>query len=172
MSNIDFEFLITQLFKDINYGTEEEKNEFLDILKEFSSNRDILLLFKIKQHRTTNRLLHCLHVSYSCFLTCKRHNMDYKSGARAGLLHDFCLEDWRHNKIFKLRHFWGFCHPGLALKESEKRFKVNDLEKEMILKHMFPLTIVPPFHREGYIIMFWDRYWCIRELITKQEYSL
>lgn len=161
--------ILDELFNDINNGTEEEKIEFLSILKEFTSKKELRILASFKQHRSTNRLIHCLRVSYSCYLTAKKYNLDYVSATRGGLLHDFCLEDWRGNENFKLNKFWGFYHPKLALLYSEKYFDVNKIERDMILRHMFPLTIIPPVSKEGYVIMFWDRYWCIREIFSKRK---
>ena len=36
---------------------------------------------------------------------------------------------------------------------------MNDIEKDIIAKHMFPLTPFPPMHREGFIVSLADK-WC------------
>ena len=49
-------------------------------------------------------------------------------------------------------------HPHTALHNAQKYFKLNALEKEMILKHMFPVTPIPPMHKETWIITLTDKY--------------
>ena len=48
--------------------------------------------------------------------------------------------------------------PHTALHNAKKYFKLNKLEEEMILKHMFPVTPVPPMHKETWIITLTDKY--------------
>ena len=47
-----------------------------------------------------------------------------------------------------------FCFEGYSL----KNFTLNDLEKDVIVKHMWPLTIKFPKYKESYIVTFVDKY--------------
>ena len=52
-------------------------------------------------------------VSYYSFLICRRMGWDYRSAARAGLLHDLYFYDWRTKKYIRSGHAsW---HPRVAL---------------------------------------------------------
>ena len=44
------------------------------------------------------------------------------------------------------------------VENSLKNFTLNDLEKDVIVKHMWPLTIKFPKYKESYIVTFVDKY--------------
>jgi len=105
---------------------------------------------KFKQHGNTDCLEHSLNVSYTAYRLCKRMGLDYCSAARGGLLHDFFLYDWHLGKPYIGLH--GFMHPRIALENAGKYFSLNSVEREIILKHMWPLTVTPPKYRETYVL--------------------
>ena len=45
-----------------------------------------------------------------------------------------------------------------AYRNAKKYFKLNSIEKEVITKHMWPTTLIPPRHWETYVICFTDKY--------------
>lgn len=140
------------------------EQEYYNCVKDILENDDIKKLRKYYQHGNTTRFEHSLNVSYLNYKICKNLGLDYKSAARAGLLHDFFLYDWKQykEKDFFKKH--GFCHPKTALRNSEQFFKLNDIEKDMILKHMWPLTIKLPKYKETYVITFVDKACCLHEM--------
>ena len=94
----------------------------------------------------------------------RNYGLDYVSATRAGMLHDLFLYDWRvRNNINKKLH--AFYHPRLALENSLKLFDLNKKEQEVILKHMWPVTVIPPRYLETYITTFVDKYCAIEESI-------
>jgi len=106
-------------------------------------------------HYDVDTLAHCLFVSYWSFLICRKLKMDYRSAARGALLHDFYLYDWHIPNIREGLH--GFTHPATSLTNAKKYFKINDLEKDIIIKHMWPLTILPPKYKETYVVILVDK---------------
>lgn len=52
-----------------------------------------------------------------------------------------------------------------ALKNAKDEFELNELEQEMILKHMWPVTIALPRHIETYIITIADKLCAINESV-------
>ena len=52
----------------------------------------------------------------------------------------------------------GFEHPRKALKNAEEAFSLTAVERDIILRHMWPLTIVPPKYAESYVIVMYDKY--------------
>ena len=79
---------------------------------------------------------------------------------RGALLHDYFLYDW-HEK--DASHRWhGFHHPAAALKNASADFGLSPRERDVIAKHMFPLTLRPPRFRESWIVCLADK-WCALE---------
>ena len=67
------------------------------------------------QHGTTTCKCHCIQVSYLAYTWCKRFGGNWRSAARAGLLHDLFLYDWHTHARETGDHFHGFTHPRTAM---------------------------------------------------------
>jgi uncharacterized protein len=48
-----------------------------------------------------------------------------------------------------------------------KHFELNDIEKDIIVKHMWPLTFIPPKYQESLVVTFADKYVSSREFIDE-----
>lgn len=118
------------------------------------------------QHGDTTTLKHCVAVSYVSYLICKKHHLDYRAAARAGLLHDMFLYDWHTHYRDTKKRFHGITHPKEALKNAEKSFRLSPKEKDIILKHMWPLTLIPPKSREGFVVVYADKYCTTLETVS------
>lgn len=116
------------------------------------------------QHGDTSTLEHCLSVSYASYRFCKSFGLDFRSAARGGLLHDFFLYDWHGDKGYKGLH--GIKHPSIALDNAEKHFELNKKEKDIIKKHMWPLTLSLPRYKESFVVMMMDNYCTMGELMA------
>ena len=148
-------------------STIEKKNlygntEFQIILTDILENETVLKMKNFRQHFQTSCYDHCLTVAYYSYLWCKKLGLDYKSAARAAMLHDLFLYDWRKPRPDG-KHFHGFRHPRIALNNASKIFELNEIEKDIILKHMWPLTVVLPKYKESYIITLADKYAALLE---------
>ncbi|MDM8533706.1 HD domain-containing protein [Clostridiaceae bacterium HSG29] len=144
-------------------------DEFNIIIEEIIVNNNFLKLKYFRHHRESI-YDHSLKVSYLTYKISKKLKLDYKSATRAALLHDFFLYDWRkegRREKKKLLKKHGFTHPKTALMNSKKNFLVNKKEADIILKHMFPLTLIPPNSIEGWIVMVVDKYITIKEFLQK-----
>ena len=87
-------------------------------------------------------------------------SVDRASLLRGALLHDYFLYDW-HEK--DASHKWhGFHHPAAALRNASADFGLSPRERDVIAKHMFPLTLRPPRFRESWIVCLADK-WCALE---------
>lgn len=116
------------------------------------------------QHGSMSVYHHSLNVArYSIAI-----NRYFKLGAtekeliRGALLHDYFLYDWHKQHHGKLH---GFYHPGIALKNAEKEYHLTSREKDIIRKHMWPLTVVPPLCREAWIVTMADKYCSLLETV-------
>ena len=75
----------------------KELREFYIIVKDLINNPTVLQMKNYRQHYDTSCYDHCIEVAYWSYLFCKKFNLDYKAAARAGILHDLFLYDWRHS---------------------------------------------------------------------------
>ncbi len=137
--------------------------EFKNCVKDLIANKKLLELDNFTQHIKTSRLQHSINVAYYSFVICKFLGRDYKSAARAGLLHDFYLYNWRTNKQPEGYH--AKAHPIVALRNAKAITKLNKIEENCILRHMWPLTFIPPRYIESIIVSIADKYCASFEVI-------
>ena len=140
---------------------------YYEIIKDIIQSDLVQSMDKYIQHGNTTTLRHCITVSYLSYRIAKKLDLDYVSVARAGLLHDFYLYDWhdlpKEKNLFK-KH--GFTHPKKAFENANKYFKMNEIEKDIIVKHMWPLTLRSiPKYRESVIVSLVDKYLSTKETI-------
>ncbi|MDO4295968.1 MAG: HD family phosphohydrolase [bacterium] len=109
------------------------------------------------QHGHTTCRAHCIQVSYMAYKLSLRFGLDAKSTARAGLLHDLFLYDWHTHAKETGEHFHGLTHPRTALRNAREHFVLNAIEEDCILRHMWPLTPIPPKYWEGMMIVYADK---------------
>lgn len=136
-------------------------DEYIDCIFGLIRHEKISEMEKYVQHGDVTCLEHSLCVSYRSYQVCKRLGFDYRSAARGGLLHDFFLYDWHGKKQYK--GFHGFKHAKVALDNACMYFELNEKEKDIIRKHMWPLNLTLPKHRESYVVMIIDKYCALLE---------
>ena len=135
----------------------EEEQEFKSIISDLAENEVVNEMRKFRQHCDCSCYDHCMHVAYYTYLFCKKHNLDYVSATRAAMLHDLFLYDWRVKSDLCPR-LHGYRHPRIALNNAMKYFELNDMQKDIILKHMWPLTLPFPKYKESYAVTLADKY--------------
>jgi len=140
-------------------------HEFEEIIDDLVNNETVQKMKNYKQHYDTNCFDHCKMVAYYCYIICKKYNLDYKSATRAAMLHDLFLYDWRKRQNGR-KGLHAFTHPKTALENASKLFELNEKECDIILKHMWPVTLSLPRYKESYIIGFVDKYCAIQESIN------
>jgi len=138
--------------------------EFNKIIKEIIEKSKVQNMRDYRQHFNISCYEHCYLVSYYCYIICKKLNLDYMSATRAGMLHDLFLYDWRKNDKSR-KGIHAFTHGKTAYKNACEIFDLNDKEKDMILKHMWPVTIILPKYKETFILTFVDKYCAVYEMI-------
>lgn len=139
-------------------------SEFYTIVKDIISNDTVQQMKNYRQHYDCSTFEHCFHVAYVSYKICKKLGLDYKSAARGGMLHDLFLYDWRKSsKELDLDGLHAFVHPKIALENAEKLFDLNKKEKDIIRKHMWPVTLALPRYMESFIITIADKYSAIEE---------
>lgn len=131
--------------------------EFQEIIFELIENKTVQQMKNFRQHYETSCFDHCYMAAYYCYIICKKYHLDYKSATRAAMLHDLFLYDWRVRQPDR-KGLHAFTHGKAACKNACKLFDLNDKEKDMIIKHMWPVTIKFPNSLEGFVLTFVDKY--------------
>ena len=144
-----------------------DKVEFFKIINNIISNETVKNMKNYRQHCDTSCYEHCIRVAYYSYWIAKKLGLDYISTARAAMLHDLFLYDWRksHREV-KLDGLHAFVHPKIALKNATKIFDLNEKEQDIISKHMWPITITFPKYIESYIVTLTDKYSAVKESYT------
>lgn len=138
-----------------------------DILKSenFQSTKNYI------QHGNMSVQEHCINVAKTSLairnrLGVKCHSRDLVRGA---LLHDYFLYDWHKNDKVNPHKLHGFFHPGRALANARKEYYISDIQSDIISKHMWPLTVIPPMCREAWIVTSADKYCSLLETLHIQK---
>lgn len=142
----------------------DNNEEFQNIIKELINNKTVQEMKKYKQHYETTCFDHCYTAAYYCFLICKKYHLDYKSATRAAMLHDLFLYDWRVRQPDR-KGFHAFTHGKKACENACKLFDLNEKEKDIIIKHMWPVTIEFPKSIEGFVLTLVDKYCAVSETL-------
>lgn len=140
----------------------DNDNEFQMIIEELITNETVKEMKNYRQHYETTCFDHCYTVAYYCFLICKKYHLDYKSATRAAMLHDLFLYDWRKRQPDR-KGLHAFTHGKTACENACKLFNLNAKEKDIIVKHMWPVTIELPKSIEGFVLTFVDKYCALSE---------
>lgn len=124
------------------------------------------------QHGEVTCLNHSLCVARRSFYWCRRLHCkaDVRSLVTGALLHDFFLYDWHKKGGRKGLH--GFTHPRTALQNASRRFPLTPTERDIILRHMWPLTLTPPHTREGMLVCLADKYCAVKETLFCRRHAV
>lgn len=118
------------------------------------------------QHGNVSVYAHSVLVAALC-VTIARHlrlKVNEKSLVRGALLHDYFLYDWHIPDKKRKQH--AFHHAEAALTNAERDFKLDDVEKNMISAHMFPLGGTFPKYKESLILCAADKISAARETLA------
>lgn len=138
--------------------------EYNQLVSDLIEDSVVLNMQDYIQHGNTTCYQHCINVSYYSYKLGKRLGLDTRSIARAALLHDLFLYDWHKVMIVQpLLKKHGFTHPKKALENATEHFELNEKEQDIIVKHMWPLTLRLPKYKESYIVVLMDKYCCLLE---------
>ena len=128
--------------------------EYMNIISDILDNDKFLNIEKCKHHGI-NRLEHSLKVSYYSYCIAKKLKLNYVDTARGGLLHDFFMSE---DLTAKEQKFKFATHPYHSLENASNNFCLSDLEKDIIINHMFPtLPHKVPKYMESWLVSFVDK---------------
>lgn len=142
--------------------------KYMEYVEEIFLNENFLKMNEFIQHGNTTCLEHSINVSIMAYRLCEKWGLNSKAAARAGLLHDMFLYDWHDKSRGIKKYYHGLSHPREALINARIEFQLNDIEANSILRHMWPLTIVPPKYKEGFVILLCDKVCSVLETFGKK----
>lgn len=122
------------------------------------------------QHGDMTTYNHIVSVAEKSLHYAKKFHVkvDEKSLVRAALLHDYYLYDWHDCGGPIGCYIHCIRHPREAANNAKKEFNLSKREERMILRHMFPMTLVPPTSREGWLISMADKACAFREMLHRK----
>lgn len=137
----------------------QNRNQFEEIIADLMADPDVQALAQMTQHgkKAATRLEHSLYVAYISFLVSRRLRLDFTATTRAALLHDFHFG----NSEDGVKRLWQ--HPHAALENAEKKMDLSDVERDIIVKHMWPLTRPLPSHKETVVVSMADKLCALME---------
>lgn len=147
--------------------TEREK---LDTMLYFLESKGRLKKEKeYMQHGSTSVYEHSVKVAYISLCLAKWLHLKVNpvSLMRGALLHDYFLYDWHEKDRSHRLH--GFRHASTALRNAERDFQLNEVEKNIIARHMFPLNPIPPKYKEAWVVCLADKYCAFLETVRLAE---
>ena len=140
------------------------QNEFNDIIKDIITNEEFMKL-QGEVHHSTTRFNHSLRVAYEVYKKLRKKNLNYVDVTRAALLHDFFFDDdLSDSQSDRLNN-----HPLVSLENAKKYFELNELQEDIIISHMYPLSYNMPKFKESWIVSMADKYCTLKEFAFKSK---
>ncbi len=156
-----------EIVKKAHQLRKKEKKEYYQIVEDILKHPVAQEMKKYTHHCATSCYQHCINVSYYNYLICKIIGKDYRLAARAGMLHDLFLYDWRTHAKLTGDRLHAYTHPGRAARIAGKYFDLTPKESAMIKEHMWPVTMFdPPSSVESFVMTITDKYCSLSEFIT------
>ena len=107
----------------------EEAKEYFEFVKDLLDSDVVNEMKNFRHHYSTTCYQHCINVSYYNYLVCRKLGLNSRSAARAGLLHDLFLYDWRDREKKKGEMPHGMTHPKVALNNAKQHFEIGKREE-------------------------------------------
>lgn len=141
--------------------------EFELITNDISMNSEFMKLNNCVHHGIS-RLDHSYRVAYYSYKIMKFLKLNYVEGTRAALLHDFFTDEVdNYGPIGRYIN-----HPKFALENAKKHFDLTPLQEDIIVKHMFPVTIRPPKYLESVVVDLVDDVASIYERVSATTHEV
>jgi len=144
------------------------ESEFMDVAGSLIEHPAVQRLGDFGHHRNKTRLDHSVEVAWHSFLLSKRLSLDCDATVKGALLHDLFFYDW----LWEGPRLHGFRHPKISLKNAREVKTLSKKEEDIIMKHMWPLTIIPPRYPESWIVCLVDTCCTMKDYITGERKKL
>lgn len=148
------------------YNLNEQNDDgFFECVRGIWDSPEVQSLRQYEQHLEIDRLQHITSVSFLAYEVCKHFGLDYAAAARAATMHDLFYYDWRDGETGRWHKLHGYKHPKYAALNAKELYPaLSGKERDIIRRHMWPLTLALPKSREGFVVSLSDKYCATREL--------
>ena len=141
----------------MNLAKEEKYiDKYVSIVGDLLCDELVESMKKYRHHREITTHYHSVYVSYNVLKVCEKLSVtNEREIVRAALLHDFYLYEWYTEKHDENHIFY---HPKESVKNIEAHFgELTELQRNMILSHMFPTAKVMPKYFGSWLLTLTDK---------------
>ena len=136
---------------------------FVRCVEDLIDTPQVQSMRSLPHHPGVNCYEHSVFVAYVAFRLGRRWGLNYRSCARAGLLHDLYLYRWNDQSAHP--GLQCFDHPVFALRNASRLTSLSKLERNIILAHMWPLALHLPRSREAWVVSLADKLCATAEVV-------
>ncbi len=142
-----------------------QNQEFDTLIRDIVNNPNFRELDN-EMHHGISRFGHSYRVAEGVYKLTKKLHFNYKEATRAALLHDFYF-NYQLEENGEVKNLVE--HPSMALLNASKYYELSDMQKNMIVSHMFPLSKELPKYKESICITIVDKVVAVYE---QQRYKV
>ena len=146
--------------------------EFENLIHDITNTEVYNVMKRYRHHLKGSVYDHSVKVAYLCYKHYQRFGTKVapEELLRGALLHDFYLYDRKNKAMSPRLHV--LRHPRYALANVKEYYTgLTRIEQDMILHHMFPLTISPPRTRAGWLICFYDKVAAVTDVFGRNKWK-
>lgn len=149
--------------------SKEDKELFKRCVKRLDEETNFRKLREYKHHIHTTTYEHSIAAAYISVYICRTigFKCDIEKLIYAALLHDYYLYDCHEGSI----KFHFIKHPKISLENAKRDWKLNKVQEDIIRRHMFPCTLIPPIYKESILVNIVDKICALYELIIPRPYQ-
>lgn len=150
--------------------SQEDRALFFRCVKNLNEHTDFEKLKAYKHHHHTSTYYHSIWVAYVSFCMSKllRLKCDDETLIYGALLHDYYLYDCHQDE----KSFHLFKHPKISAANAKRDWSINHIQENMIKRHMFPITLIPPRYKESVLVNLADKMCALYECLHKNPYNI
>ena len=154
--------------------SELERGRLAAILETYDRHPEVQRMREFIQHGDVTVYAHVTSVARASLSFAERLgragiSVDRASLLRGALLHDYFLYDWHDTTPKNGLH--GFSHPYTAFCNALGDFDLTEIEVDVIVKHMFPLTPIFPRFKESAVVSIMDKICSLYEVFGRNTYK-
>ena len=148
---------------------EEKRNKLIELVRkkvlDFNDRSRFYTTRNFRQHGDTSVYEHSISVAIKSIDIALKFNLDvdWNSLITGALLHDYFLYDYHEKTVPRRKH--GITHAKTALRNALEDFSLNDIEQNIIRRHMFPVNPVPPKYIESWVVTVADKIVAVEETL-------
>ncbi|MCQ2463054.1 MAG: HAD family hydrolase [Clostridia bacterium] len=153
-------------FSRLYFCAVDDKEPFMKYAGELYKTQQVQGLMQYEQHLQINRLQHITAVARVAVDICEKLGVEAGSAARGAVMHDLFYYDWRDGINGKWHCLHGYKHPRYSARNAKQLYEqITRKEEKIILRHMWPLTVMPPESVQGFAVSLADKYCATLELL-------